>query len=204
MADAKGKNSIVAQFSWLEDYSELSDEQFGQLMRAYLKYGKTKEPTKFSSALMRLAFNQLRRFADYTTSKYDELCKRRAEYGKKRGQGTKQEEAKASISKHKQAKASISDHYDNDIDNDIDNDNEVVVVNNNDNDIDVPLLGTVKDYFHNNNYHSDPVLFFQYNAARSWNGLKGSTTWQNLADLWESREKEKTRGGDPGDIGFDW
>lgn len=195
MAEPKGKNTILVQLDWLDDYAELTDEQFGQLMRAYLKYGKTREATKFSSALMRLAFNQIKRFAEYTLNKYEELCRRRAEYGKKGGYA----KAKASISKHKLA----SDGYiDIDNDNDIDIDSDVVVVVDNDNE--VPELGTVEKYFNDNNYNSNAKLFFQYNAARSWQKVKEGHKWQQLADLWEQNEKPKKKGGDPGDIGFDW
>lgn len=191
MAEAKGKNTMLVQLDWLEDYAELTDEQFGQLMRAYLKFGKTREATKFGSALMRLAFNQMKRFAEYTITKYEELCKRRAEYGRRGAQ----KKAEASISKHKPTDESYID-IENDIENEIDN---VVVV---DTEIDVPMLGTVKDYFHNNNYSSDPYAFFQYNAARRWQKIYEGRRWQDLADLWEANEKKK--GGDPGDIGFSW
>lgn len=194
MAEPKGKNTILVQLDWLDDYAELTDEQFGQLMRAYLKYGKTREVTKFSSALMRLAFNQIKRFAEYTLNKYEELCRRRAEWGKKGAQ----KKAQASISKHKPADES---YIDIDNDNEIDIDNEVVVVVDNDNE--VPDLGTVEKYFNDNNYNSNPKLFFQYNAARSWQKVKEGHKWQELADLWEANEKPK-KGGDPGDIGFDW
>lgn len=193
MAEPKGKNTILVQLDWLDDYAELTDEQFGQLMRAYLKYGKTREATKFSSALMRLAFNQIKRFAEYTLNKYEELCRRRAEWGKKGAQ----KKAQASISQHKPADES---YIDIDNENEIDIDNEVVVVVDNDNE--VPALGTVKKYFNDNNYDSDPKLFYQYNSARNWQKIKDGVNWKTLADLWESREEKK--GGDPNDLEFGW
>lgn len=193
MAEAKGKNTMLVQLDWLEDYAELTDEQFGQLMRAYLKFGKTREATKFGSALMRLAFNQMKRFAEYTITKYEELCKRRAEYGRKGAQ----KKAEASTSKHKPTDESYID-IDNEYDNDIDN----VVVVDNDIVVDVPLLGTVKDYFTTHNYRSDANRFFQYNVSKKWKKLNEGVTWQELADQWESVERKK--GGDPGDIGFSW
>lgn len=194
MAEAKGKRSMVIYHDWMDIFEDLSPEEVGQLMLALLRYDADGTETKFDDKVLRITFKQLKATVKRDREAYNEKC----EKNRKR---IKDYWAQKNTNENKR-KPTYSNSSDNDSDSDIDIDNDSDSGSDSDND--APDIGAVKDYFHNNNYNSDPKLFFQYNAARSWDQLSKGKTWQQLADSWEANEKPKPKGGDPGDIGFDW
>lgn len=198
MAEAKGKKSMVIYHDWMDIFEDLTAEEVGQLMLALLRFDISGEETKFTDKALRITFKQLKATIKRDREAYTEKCEKNRER-------IRNYWAQKNTNENER-KRTYSNRTDNDSDNDIDidNDSDSGSDSDSDNDIDVPLLGNVKDYFHNNNYKSDPVLFFQFNAARYWDRLKKGMTWQQLAERWEANEKPKKKGGDPGDIGFDW
>lgn len=194
MAEAKGKSSMIFYHEWLRTYEELNDEEFGQLIRAVLKADEFGTETTFKDRGLRMAYKQIVSAAKANREKYEAACRRKSEYAKKR------EESKRLQRSADMCRERTDNEYDTDTDTEYDTESVVV----SDTVIDVPLLGTVKDYFHNNNYKSDPNLFFQYNAARFWDRLKKGETWQHLAERWEANEKPVKKGGDPNDLEFGW
>lgn len=105
-----GKNSFVLRISYGEIFAEMSDKQAGMLIKAIFNYVATGEiPAWLNDIEAKTAFKFIRQDIDYDTAKYDELCEKRSEWGKKGAQ------TKASISRHKPAyakSASISQHDD--------------------------------------------------------------------------------------------
>ena len=105
-----GKNSFVLRISYGEIFAEMSDKQAGMLIKAIFNYVAAGEiPAWLNDIEAKTAFKFIRQDIDYDTAKYDELCEKRSEWGKKGAQ------TKASISQHKQAyakPASISQHDD--------------------------------------------------------------------------------------------
>lgn len=105
-----GKNSFVLRISYGEIFAEMSDKQAGMLIKAIFNYVATGEiPAWLNDIEAKTAFKFIKQDIDYDTAKYDELCEKRSEWGKK---GAK---TKVSISQHRQAyakPASISQHDD--------------------------------------------------------------------------------------------
>lgn len=192
MAEAKGKSSMIFYHEWLRTYEELNDEEFGQLVRAVLMADESGTETAFKDRSLRMAYKQMLATANTNRAKYEAACRIKSERAKER-------EASRRLQKSADMCRKTTDTV---TDTDTVTVTESVVVY--DTDTEVPELGTVEKYFNDNNYNSNPKLFFQYNAARSWQKVKEGHKWQELADLWEANEKPKKKGGDPGDIGFDW
>lgn len=105
-----GKNSFVLRISYGEIFAEMSDKQAGMLIKAIFNYVAAGEiPAWLNDIEAKTAFKFIKQDIDYDTAKYDELCEKRSEWGKKGAQ------TKASISQHKPAyakPASISQHDD--------------------------------------------------------------------------------------------
>lgn len=105
-----GKSSFVLRISYGEIFAEMSDKQAGMLIKAIFNYVAAGEiPAWLNDIEAKTAFKFIKQDIDYDTAKYDELCEKRSEWGKKGAQ------TKASISQHKQAyakPASISQHDD--------------------------------------------------------------------------------------------
>lgn len=79
------KDSFIVYDEWAENCEDLSDQEFGQLMRAVFKYKQTGENPAFSDRTMRACWKPIKQAFDRTTSAYDERCKRNQENGKKGG-----------------------------------------------------------------------------------------------------------------------
>lgn len=105
-----GKSSFVLRISYGEIFAEMSDKQAGMLIKAIFNYVAAGEiPAWLNDIEAKTAFKFIKQDIDYDTAKYDELCEKRSEWGKKGAQ------TKVSISQHKQAyakPASISQHDD--------------------------------------------------------------------------------------------
>lgn len=105
-----GKSSFVLRISYGEIFAEMSDKQAGMLIKAIFNYVAAGEiPAWLNDIEAKTAFKFIKQDIDYDTAKYDELCEKRSEWGKKGAQ------TKASISQHKQVyakPASISQHDD--------------------------------------------------------------------------------------------
>lgn len=79
-------------FIWYADavqFELLTDEQLGQLVRGLLKYSECHDLPKFEDPVVRLAFSFMAARDDRDLEKYEELCERRREAGKKGGRPPK-------------------------------------------------------------------------------------------------------------------
>ena len=104
------RNSFVLRIGYGEIFDEMSDKQAGMLIKAIFKYVANGDvPAWLNDIEAKMAFRFIKQDIDYDSAKYDELCEKRSEWGKKGAQ------AKASISQHMpktKKPASISKHYD--------------------------------------------------------------------------------------------
>ena len=70
--------------------NELSDEQAGRLYKALLHYGSTGELPDFDGDLgTQLVFTLFRIEVDYNFERYNKICEKRSEAGKKGGRPKK-------------------------------------------------------------------------------------------------------------------
>ena len=125
------KNSFILYTEIWPAIQKLDMEQRGKLFTAIMKHALGEEPEKLD-ILTDVIFTFIKSQLDRDEQKYQEVCKRRAEYGRRGGLATaKQKQAKASKSKQDQA-----NQADNENDNENDNDNEYE--NENDNEAQAP------------------------------------------------------------------
>ena len=115
------KNSFLIYLDYEEQFNLLTDEQIGQLMRAIIKYEKTKEEPQLDG-MLKMAFSFIKTQLDRDREKYEKKCKKNKENGAKGGRPKNQkEEEKPNGFKENQ---SYPKKADNEEDNDKDNDNE--------------------------------------------------------------------------------
>ena len=127
------KNSFILYTEIWPAIQKLDMEQRGKLFTAIMKHALGEEPEKLD-ILTDVIFTFIKSQLDRDEQKYQEVCKRRAEYGRRGGLATaKQKQAKATKSKQDQANQADNDN-ENDNENDNDNDNE----NENDNEAQAP------------------------------------------------------------------
>lgn len=127
------KNSFILYTEIWPAIQKLDMEQRGKLFTAIMKHAIGEPPEKLD-ILTDVVFTFIASQLDRDEQKYQEVCKRRAEYGRRGGLATaKQKQAKASKSKQDQANQADNEN-DNDNDNEYDNDNE----NENDNEAQAP------------------------------------------------------------------
>lgn len=117
------KNSFILYTEIWPAIQKLDMEQRGKLFTAIMKHALGEEPEKLD-ILTDVIFTFIKSQLDRDEQKYQEVCKRRAEYGRRGGlAAAKQKQAKASKSKQDQANQADNDN-ENDNDNEYDNENE--------------------------------------------------------------------------------
>ena len=112
------KNSLVIYYDILEQLEDFTDEQFGHLLRAVIKYDMTGVEPDFKGE-MKIAFKCMKPILVKNKENYNEICEKRRIAGSK---GGKQKVANATkCYQNEQMQTSVADN-DNVNDNDIDND----------------------------------------------------------------------------------
>ena len=198
---AKKSDSLIIYTAYADKFQKLTDEQFGQLMRAIIEYQRTGAAPDMSDkdTAVELAFDVIKFDLDANNEKYEATVEKRREAGAKGGKkkaenynNDKQNEANlANASKCKQSQA-----------NQADNDN----VNDNDNYIKKdspkgeskekrfapPSLDEVKEYCQERNNGIDPQRFINFYEAKGWMiGKNKMKNWKAAVRNWESRDKSE-------------
>lgn len=119
------KGSFIFRKEWKNAISGLPDDVRLEIYEAIIDYGTTGNMPKLRP-MAKLAFNFTREFIDKDKSKYESICERRREYGKKGGlaKATKSKQELAKASKSNTGKQKLASVADNDIDNDMSSSNE--------------------------------------------------------------------------------
>lgn len=86
------KESFIAYDEWAENCDDLTDEEFGILMRAVFKYKKTGENPAFSDRTMRACWKPIKQSLDRTIEAYRAKCEQNKKNGEKGGRPRKVEE----------------------------------------------------------------------------------------------------------------
>lgn len=99
------RNSFLLYTDSLEIISELSDAQAGRLLRAIVLYQKhvhdennTEYEEFLTDSLVRVCFSQIRSSIDRDNEKYREVCRKRADAGRKGGISKRDSHKKESLS----------------------------------------------------------------------------------------------------------
>ena len=180
-------------FYLFTDYSEkfkrLSDEQFGQLVRALLTYKKTGEEPEIDDLVVGMAFDVIRMDID----KQAETYRNKAEAGRKGGSKTKQLEAE--LSKPKQTEAEESKPKQDEAEASIKRKRKIKEEEKEDikeNQVrekrfTPPTLEEVQAYCQERHSPVDPVQFFNYFSEGNWTDSKGNKVrnWKQKLLTWE-------------------
>lgn len=180
-------------FYLFTDYSEkfkrLSDEQFGQLVRALLVYKKTGEEPEIDDLVVGMAFDVIRMDID----KQAETYRNKAEAGRKGGSRTKQLEAE--LSKPKQTEAEESKPKQDEAEASIKRKRKIKEEEKEDikeNQVrekrfTPPTLEEVQAYCQERHSPVDPVQFFNYFTEGNWTDSKGNKVrnWKQKLLTWE-------------------
>ena len=86
------RDSFIAYFEWMDNCEDLSDEEFGQLMRAVFKYAENGEKPTFSDRTMKACWKPIAQSVKRTQQAYENKCERNRENGRKGGRPKKVEE----------------------------------------------------------------------------------------------------------------
>lgn len=84
------KSSFLIYLDYEEQFNLLTDEQLGQLMRAIMKYEKTREIPQLEG-MLKMAFSFIKTQLDRDREKYEKQCEKNRENGKKGGRPKKLE-----------------------------------------------------------------------------------------------------------------
>ena len=194
MAEAKGKKSMIIYHEWLETFEDLSDEEFGKLLRAALKLDATGEATQFTDRALNMALKQIIAVAKENHRAYEEKCEKNRERAIKRWNAN----AYGRIPKM----PTHTNDADTDTDTDTDTESDIYIK---------PKIDDIRLFFKKNNYHSNPDKFEAYYAARGWKDKNGTpiVQWDKAAKSWElgeqmRQQKPKNRFNDFQQRDYDW
>ena len=79
------KDYFVVFGEWEDNCEELSDEEFGRIMRAFFGYVRRGEKPEFSDRSMRLCWKPIKNACDRADEAYESKCKTNRINGKKGG-----------------------------------------------------------------------------------------------------------------------
>jgi hypothetical protein len=82
------KTSFICYFDWAECCTALTTEQIGKLTLAVFAFARGGEQYAGSDPYIKMAFSFIAHNIERDQKKYEETCKKRAEYGKRGGQAT--------------------------------------------------------------------------------------------------------------------
>lgn len=83
------KNSFILYIDYFEQISLLSDEQAGMLIKALYHFQVTGEAPEIPDGMVRMAFSFISTDMKRDSKKYEEICERKSEAGKKGGRPRK-------------------------------------------------------------------------------------------------------------------
>lgn len=86
------KVSFLMYLDYEEQFNLLSDEQLGQLIRAIMKYEKTKEVPEELEGMVKIAFSFIKAQLDRDREKYNDKCEKNRVNGSKGGRPKKQKD----------------------------------------------------------------------------------------------------------------
>lgn len=182
-----------------QQFEMLSDADAGILIKAIFQYVNTGTEKELSPVLQ-MAFSFIRGGLDRNAAKYDDICERRKEYGRRGGM------AKASKCQQKLASAGYNDNKnipDNDNGNDSGSDTIPPISPKGGTPADKPpnsqrftppSVEEVRAYCEERHNGIDPQRFVDFYEAKGWMlGKNKMKNWKAAVRTWEQREigKEK-------------
>lgn len=193
------RDSIVFYDNWGRLLLDLPESQRLELIDLVFNYSFNDIERESSDPSVNAIFNMIRDKLDEDADKYDEICRKRSEAGK-RGNEIRWGNRKlsqsdtnvANVRKCSQKVASIAD-----TDTDTDTDIEKESIKEKDNNAIIrrrftpPALQEVADYVNSKGYSVDPQAFIDFYESKGWMiGKNKMKSWQSAVGTWERRQKK--------------
>lgn len=187
------KKGVIMFYDLLEQLEDFTDEQFGMITRAIIKYDRDNVVPEFTDTSVKVAFKMIKPIIDKNKQEYENKCEKNRENVKKRWE--KQDTNEYDCIR-------MNTNY-TDIDNDIDNDNNKKknIKRTKTKSFVPPTLQDIIDYANSRHSSVDAKKFYDYFTAdedinKHWidsNGKKVKN-WKQKFITWESHSpKEKNQ-----------
>lgn len=204
------KNNFILYTDYYEQIQQLTVEQRGVLLTALMCYQLGDELPEMD-ALTKLCYSFISADVRRNNEKYDAICEKRRENGRKGGKQTQANQANARFAKANQANQANASDNDSDSDNDNDSDSgsgsdkdnvkdngsvradrtaRTTTTTTQHNSLPVPTLEDVRAYCLENGIQTNERKFIAYNSARNWQVNGRPADWKKLLDLWVANDNE--------------
>lgn len=206
------KNSFVLYTDCLEQLEVIPDAERGILFLEVLRYARTGVVPNIENPFLKALFLGFKNQIDRDCAKYDEVCKKRAEAGRKggnqrvanleqmkaNGSTCNQNQASSNKCLNVEAKSSTFEANQADNNNGSDNDNgsDSDIKNKRDNGktfrFAPPSLQEVEKYINEKGYSIDAEAFIAFYESKGWYiGKNKMKSWKYAITTWEKREREQ-------------
>jgi hypothetical protein len=198
------KKSIIIYADYISIVEELTIEQSGRLFLAILSYINDEMADEMADdPAVKMAFRIVRNQIDRDAEKYERICKKRSEAGKKhRGNQYTRLLDKLEQMEQMEQKFQNGTNGTNGTDNDNDNDNDNdILLNENDNKEESrkkkpaaarfvkPTIEEVQDYCNEKGYEINVPYFYNYWESKGWKrGTTSVKDWKALIRSWYYRD----------------
>lgn len=212
MAEKK-RSSFILLLEHIHTMEELTDEEFGQFVRAYAAYVEAGTEPEFSDRSMRMMWKTVKAFDEMNVQKYSNTSEARQEAGRKGAEKRWKSDGKAIDANSKNSKChfansknslSVSESESESVYKEISPNGDIKKG------VDAPTptletktarfhppdIAEVKAYFaEKGGTNAQAERFFTYYESNGWRvGKNPMKKWKAAASGWISRDKEQTSG----------
>ena len=202
------RDSFIIFTSYIKNISRLNMEQMGALLTAMMCYQLDEDLPEMDD-ITDLAFSFIKDDMDHNNEKYDEMCERNRENGKKGGRPSSKpsgfsekpkkpsgffegnEKTQQNPTKPKETLYEYEDEYE------YENDNDVKEEKSKQKKFVKPTLEEIRAYCQERNNGVDSERFFDFYESKGWKvGNQGMKDWKAAVRTWEQRDKKEGRKDD--------
>lgn len=184
------RDSMIFYTAYSDKFSNLSDDQFGKLVRIMLHYQTTGTAPIIDDPLIELSFNVVKFDMDKNNEKYERVVQRNRKNGEKGGRPKNPTEPKKPNGLFGNPTEPKKADNDNENDNEHDNDNEIKRESKAKR-FTPPTITEVSDYCRENNYNIDAQRFVDFYESKGWMvGKNKMKDWKAAVRNWVRRQDE--------------
>ena len=180
-------------YDWTDKASELTDEEYGALMRAIMKYARGETVPELVGGA-KFLFPVFRIYVDREADAYDEMCEKRREAGLKSGiarRKLKNEQVLNVLNTSEQMRTNankMNQEKENENEKEEEKENDIFIYNQEKE----PCIDEIKKYITENNLKIDGEEFFDHYSAIGWKiGGNPIVDWKAALRRWARGAKKR-------------